>query len=149
MFINLTWFHLKKIWRLTIPLQVGLLVFLFLCRSIQAITIQTTLINELPKFVIIFAPIYEELIFRGLFLVLLLKYFSRNKAIILSSALFGLWHLKNFPHLSSFALFYQIGYAALFIGPVLAYLATKTKTIWPGVILHYINNIIAPLFNII
>lgn len=149
MSINLTWFQLKKVGRLTILLQVVLIVFLFLFRLVQAFTIQTTLISELPKVVIIFAPIYEEVIFRGLFLVILLKYFSRNKAIILSSALFGLWHLKNLPHLSNFALFYQVGYAALFIGPILAYTAVKTKTIWPGAILHYANNIIAPLFGII
>jgi len=149
MLINLNWFQLKKVWRLTIPLQVVLIVFLFLFRSVQAFTIQTGLVSELPKFVIIFAPIYEEVIFRGLFLVIFLKYFNRNKAIFLSSVIFGLWHLKNLPHLSSFALLYQVSYAALFIGPILAYIATKTKTIWPGVILHYANNIIAPLFAII
>ncbi|QQR93205.1 CPBP family intramembrane metalloprotease [bacterium] len=149
MHINLTWFHLKKVWKLTIPLQTLLIIFLFVFRSVQAFNIQTGLVSELPKFVTIFAPIYEEVIFRGLCLAMFLKYFNRNKAIILSSLIFGLWHLKNSTHLSNFALLYQVSYAMFLIGPILAYITIKTKTIWPGIILHYVNNIISSLIPII
>ena len=141
--------RLKKVWKLTASTQIVLIWFLFLFRAVQAYTSQATLIQKLPKLVIIFAPIYEEVIFRGLVLMFLFKYINRTKSIILSSVLFGLWHLKNYSHLDSFTLLYQVGYAIIFIGPILAYVATKTKTIWVGVILHYTNNIIAPLFSII
>ena len=136
-------------WKLTVPLQVILIVFLLSIRVVQAYTVQATLIEKLPKFVIILAPIYEEVIFRGIILTLLLRHFNQTKSILLSSALFGLWHLKNYAHLDNFALLYQIGYATLFIGPILACVTSKTKTIWVGVIIHYVNNLIAPLFSII
>jgi membrane protease YdiL (CAAX protease family) len=32
-------------------------------------------------------------------------------------------------------------YTTLIFGPVTAVLALKTRTIWPGAILHYLNNL--------
>ena len=93
----------------------------------------------------VFAPIYEEIIFRGLLLSLLLKRFPTKQAALISTLLFGLWHLKNIFYLPPGRLLYQIFYAGLIIGPVLTYLRFRTKSIWPGVILHYVNNIWAPI----
>lgn len=91
---------------------------------------------------IVFVPIYEEILFRGLILGLLIKHFSNKKSILFSSILFGLWHLKNIFYLDS-QVIPQILYTMLFIGPLFAYITLKTKTIWPAVILHYLNNILA------
>jgi hypothetical protein len=35
----------------------------------------------------------------------------------------------------------QLLYTTLIFGPVTAVLALKTRTIWPGAILHYLNNL--------
>jgi len=87
-------FQFKRVWRLNVVVQVVLICFLF-----AGMTFAVT---------ILFAPIFEELIFRG-------------------------WILDD--------LAYQMIYATLVVGPLLGYMALKAKTIWPGVILHYLNNI--------
>ncbi len=94
---------------------------------------------------IFFAPLYEELIFRGLILGALIQSMSDKKAIVASSLLFALWHLKNVFYLDPAQLAYQIAYAGFLIGPLLAYITLKTKTVWPGIILHYLNNLLSPL----
>ncbi|MDA9129051.1 CPBP family intramembrane metalloprotease [Candidatus Gracilibacteria bacterium] len=99
---------------------------------------------------LLFAPIYEEVLFRGIILIGLLKIFTKQSSIILwSGILFGIWHLKNFPFLeldfSQNGLYRQVIYTAL-LGSFLSYLALKYKTIWIGVIIHYFNNIfLAPV----
>ncbi len=67
------------------------------------------------------------------------------KAIVYSSLRFGVWHVKNVFYLDTFHLVYQILYATLIIGPIFGWIALKTRTLWIGVILHYVNNILAPL----
>lgn len=93
----------------------------------------------------VFAPLYEEVIFRGLILLALTKFYSPVKAIIFSSLFFGIWHLKNIFFLDTVELVYQIIYASVIIGPVLGWLCLKTRSIWPGVIFHYSNNIWSPV----
>lgn len=90
-----------------------------------------------------FAPIYEEVIFRGILLPFLLIDQSIPVAIIVSSLLFGIWHLKNIEHMEKKGLTSQILYSGLVIGPLLGCIAVLTGTIWIGVILHYLNNIIS------
>jgi hypothetical protein len=63
------------------------------------------------------------------------------RAVLASSVFFGLWHLKNVFWLSEYQLIHQMLYTALIFGPVTAVLALKTRTIWPGAILHYLNNL--------
>jgi hypothetical protein len=90
---------------------------------------------------IIFAPIYEEIIFRGFIFNAFLKNYKVLQAVIFSSLLFGLWHFKNVFFLSPFLLIKQIAYTGFIFGPIMALITNKTKNIWPGVILHFINNI--------
>lgn len=93
-----------------------------------------------PSVSILFVPIYEELIFRGL----LLKYFENLygsiRAVLLVSFLFGLWHLKNIFWLDTNALSSQILYTMLIFSPIACWITMKTRSLWPMVILHYINN---------
>lgn len=98
-----------------------------------------------PNVWMIFVPIYEELIFRGL----LLKYFERYGkwiAIAIASVLFGLWHLKNIFWSTQFELVEQILYTALIFSPITCWVTQKTKSVWPAVILHYLNNFPFRLF---
>ncbi|HEY1041751.1 MAG TPA: CPBP family intramembrane glutamic endopeptidase [Candidatus Paceibacterota bacterium] len=98
---------------------------------------------------ILFVPIFEELIFRGCILVGLTRYYSVKKSIVISSLLFGLWHFKNIFVMPIDDVVSQMLYAGLIFGPIVAYLTLRLKSIWPGVILHYLNNILAPLLPMI
>ncbi len=93
---------------------------------------------------ILFAPIYEEFIFRGFILFSLIGTYSSMTAVIISSLLFGLWHFKNIIFVPIRELTYQMLYTGLIFGPIMAVIALRTNTIWLPVILHYLNNIVAP-----
>jgi len=98
---------------------------------------------------ILFAPIYEEVIFRGIILIGLTRFYPVKNSIVISSLLFGLWHFKNIFFISTPELAHQILYTALIFGPVIAWVTVKTKSIWPAIILHYLNNILAPLLGVL
>lgn len=93
---------------------------------------------------ILFVPIYEEIIFRGLILYGLMNSFAPIAAVVISTALFGIWHLKNIFWLTKKLLIEQVLYAGLIFGPVAAFLTISSGTVWPAVILHYLNNILSP-----
>jgi membrane protease YdiL (CAAX protease family) len=78
-------------------------------------------------YVVILGPIFEEIIFRGAILHAL-KPFGENFAIVLSSLLFGVYHL----------VFLQ-GIFAFFVGLVLAYCALRYSIKW-AMLLHMLNN---------
>lgn len=65
----------------------------------------------------LFAPLYEEFIFRGLMFGFLMKHLSLLKAIIFTSLIFGLWHLKNMYLMDTTELIKQIAYAGFVFGP--------------------------------
>lgn len=91
------------------------------------------------------AGVYEEMIFRGLILSALLVHMSSTRAIIFSSALFGLWHVKNIFYQGWEDTLCQTAYTGFFLGPLLGLLAVRARSIWPGVIVHMGNNALAPL----
>lgn len=61
------------------------------------------------------------------------------RAVVISSLFFCLWQLKNVFWLTDYRLIHQMLYTGLIFGPIIAVLAQKTRTIWPGVILHYLT----------
>lgn len=79
----------------------------------------------------IFAPICEELFFRGALYSAMRKSLSRNRALILNALVFALLHLKWQGLPSLFAL-----------GLIFAYLYEETGSVYPGMIAHAINNIV-------
>ncbi len=101
------------------------------------LTIQSMSVIAVPKWItatvptLIFAPIIEELLFRGLI-------FPNNRklgelfAIIVSGIFFGLWH-QNLPQIFATASF----------GMFSAFLYLKTKSIFPSMLAHFLNNAIA------
>jgi len=80
------------------------------------------------------AAFSEELFFRGLILDGFANNYSKKKAIIISSLLFGLIHLN---------LWQLIG--AFIIGLVLAYICIETKSILLCIYMHFLNNAAATL----
>jgi len=75
------------------------------------------------------APILEELIFRGVILRGFLKNYSPRKAIIWSAIIFGVAHMNPWQFV-----------AAFLISLVIGWIYWQTRSIWPGIFIHFINN---------
>jgi membrane protease YdiL (CAAX protease family) len=84
---------------------------------------------EVAFFVVILAPLTEEVLFRGLILTGFANNYSLKTAILASAALFGAFHLN----LAQF-------FPAVVIGAVLGWLVLFTRSLWVGVIGHAVNN---------
>ncbi len=87
----------------------------------------------------IFAPLVEELVFRGAILrVLLGSLRSHWAAIILSAVIFSAVHFNpiQMPH-------------AFFLGLLLGWMYYRTGSVIPGIMLHWVNNTVAyAVYNI-
>ncbi|MDM5153988.1 CPBP family glutamic-type intramembrane protease [Bacillus sp. DX1.1] len=81
----------------------------------------------------IFAPIMEEVIFRGFFLNRMTYKWGIKRAIIISSLIFGLGH------------FDVIG--AFLFGVIMCLLYIKTRNIWTNIAVHALNNFIATVIQ--
>lgn len=82
--------------------------------------------------VVIFAPVFEELICRGLVLESLRSRYSVVVAWFLSALFFGVIHLQP-----------QLVVNAFFMGLIFAYIYLRTDSLWSTMILHAINNGVA------
>ena len=81
------------------------------------------------------APICEEVFFRSFIFIGLLKRMPLWPSVLLSAVIFGLAHAD----LGSLAPLFIIGLA-------LAWARWRTDSIWPGIVIHAINNTAAALF---
>lgn len=81
---------------------------------------------------VIVAPILEEIIFRGIIFPWMMQWLPIPLAIILNGILFSLLHLE-----------FQSWIAMSLIGMMLAFLRYKTKSIYPSILYHFLNNSIA------
>lgn len=88
---------------------------------------------------------WEEIIFRGIMLTILLKKFSVRTAIIIDGVFFGISHMAN--HSNIFIGLGQ-GIYTFCSGIILGYLYVKTSNLIPSMIAHYVNNIISALLSI-
>lgn len=91
----------------------------------------------LALLVVTLGPLVEELLFRGVLLSALARYTGQGAAIVLSAALFACVHL---PDLSF--LWYALPNLAL-LGLVLGWLRVQSGSIWPAVLAHGVNNLLA------
>ncbi|WP_459501071.1 CPBP family glutamic-type intramembrane protease [Bacillus sp. C1] len=82
----------------------------------------------------IFAPIMEEVIFRGFFLQRMAFKWGIKRAVIISSLIFGLGH------------FDIVG--AFVFGVVMSLLYIKTKNIWTNIAVHALNNCIVTIIQL-
>ena len=88
----------------------------------------------LPRIIgsILFAPFFEELLFRGLILYGFLCNYSFKKALVWSAFLFGLVHLNLWQSPGAFIW-----------GIVFGWWFVKTQSLWPSIVGHVFNNAIA------
>jgi sodium transport system permease protein len=76
--------------------------------------------------------ITEEFAFRGYILSGLERSYKPGTAIVLSAVLFGFLHVL-------LSLFVQL-FGATLLGLVIGLIAIRTRSLWPGVLFHFINN---------
>ena len=81
--------------------------------------------------VVVAAPILEEIFFRGVILEGLLKNYSPAKAIIWSAVIFGVAHMNMWQTTG-----------AILSGLLLGWVYWKSNSIIPGMVIHFINNLI-------
>jgi len=86
--------------------------------------------------VTIIAPIYEEIIFRGILLKGMSKKINPVIAIVVSALLFAIVHM-NIPQ----------GINAFLLGLVLGFIYLSTESIYLSIFAHFINNILALSFS--
>lgn len=84
---------------------------------------------------VIVAAVAEEMLFRGIVLTTLEQFKDGATAIVLSAIFFALIHFNPWGAIQIVAL-----------GFVLGYLSWKSQSIWPGVLLHGLNNLVAYLW---
>ena len=77
----------------------------------------------------------EEWFFRGMLLRALAKEWKPTRAIVTTAILFGVFHI-----LSSSAVSLDRFLPTMLIGLLLGYLAWKSNSLWPGVVLHSLHN---------
>lgn len=83
------------------------------------------------------APFVEELVFRGVLLSGLMRRMSAGWAILVSALVFGCAHLPDF----KFAWFAIP--ALVIMGLALAWLRLRSRSLWPSMVLHATNNLVA------
>jgi len=108
-------------------------------QDIKQLGANTTLALRLPLalLVVSIGPMVEELLFRGVLLSAIARYTGNGAAIVLSAVLFACVHL---PDLSF--LWYALPNLAL-LGLVLGWLRVQSGSIWPAVVAHGMNNLLA------
>ena len=83
---------------------------------------------------VIIAPIAEEIFFRGILLEGFFKNYKPAMAIILSALLFGVIHMNRWQAVS-----------ATLSGLLIGWAYWKTDSLIPGIVLHFVNNLIVEL----
>jgi len=98
--------------------------------------------------------VFEEVLVRGLIFKILLLTMGHTKngiikAVLISSAIFGVVHIVNVIVVGEFLpVIAQVIYAT-FIGVFYAVLYLRTKTLWVPILLHGLTNLSTQIFNVI
>lgn len=79
--------------------------------------------------IVVLAPIFEELLFRGVILRGFLKNYSVWLSIIMSALLFGIFHFNPLQSI-----------IAAFLGLALGWIFVKTGSLWVCILIHALNN---------
>ncbi|HLD91769.1 MAG TPA: CPBP family intramembrane glutamic endopeptidase [Patescibacteria group bacterium] len=87
------------------------------------------------------AAFMEELLYRSVIFGLSLSIWSNQWiALIVSSFLFGTWHLKNYYWSGKRSIIIQFFYTALFYGPIFALMRIYTGDIYLGILFHFLTD---------
>ncbi|MFY9341430.1 MAG: CPBP family intramembrane glutamic endopeptidase [Planctomycetota bacterium] len=137
-------FEVRRVAAVPGPVQVAAVVALFVAAvflsNAEYRTTGTAFGFAGPGFNALVCPIYEELIFRGWLLGRLVRWRGPAVGIAVSSLLFGVLHLRNVYWLDGPALARMVAWAIIVVGPVFGWVALRCRSLWPTVILHYVNN---------
>ena len=92
------------------------------------------------------AGLWEEIMWRGIFLTLLLRKFSIRTSIATNTVLFALSHLINL--ITGRDIIVMIGQLifVLIATPLMAYVFIRTESLWTVIVLHYSVDAFSPLF---
>lgn len=91
--------------------------------------------------------IWEEILFRGVILNILLKNYSTKNAIFIDGVIFGLYHLFNLlGGVDLFFILMQVT-SATFGGLIYAYMYIKTENLVPCMICHYLHNVLLSIME--
>ncbi len=92
------------------------------------------------------AGVWEEIMWRGIFLTLLLRKYSVRTSIAINTVLFALSHLINL--IAGQEIIVMIGQLifVLISTPLIAYVFIKTERLWTVIIFHYSVDAFSPLF---
>lgn len=91
--------------------------------------------------VAILPALAEEVLFRGVLLSALRGRFSRAPAVLLNGLIFGLFHASP-----------QTAFRILptaWLGVILAWVVWETRSLWMGVLLHFLNNATVLVLSVI
>jgi membrane protease YdiL (CAAX protease family)/predicted permease len=90
--------------------------------------------------------IMEEITFRGVILSLQKKRYTQTTVILLNGIIFGLFHYINLLTIPDpFSISIQVFFASC-LGITFSYMYFKTKSIIPGIIVHFLINVFGILF---
>lgn len=120
----------------------SLMYFIPLMVAVIAIS-QTFAINGSKVWELVLIPgVFEEVAFRGFFLLVLLERYEEEDANFWTALVFGGWHLTTFiwGNLSLTDSFLQMIYS-YFFGYLLGLVVLKTKKLLPAIILHVLFNV--------
>ena len=84
--------------------------------------------------IVVLAPVFEEMLFRGIILRGFLKNYSATKSIIITAVLFGVLHLNPVQSI-----------IAALLGLALGWIFVKTGSLWVCILFHALNNGLAIL----
>lgn len=117
----------------------GLIAFLNLDPE-TASTLNNLIVNDSLILTLIsvglIVPLYEEIVFRGSILKNLGHHMPMTMAVILQAILFSAYHMNLLQALPTLALALLTGFAVLY-----------TNSIWSGILIHAINNILAIIIS--
>lgn len=108
-------------------------------QNIQQLGANTPMGLRIPLVLLVISlgPLLEELLFRGVLLSALMQRWRTGWAVLISSSIFALVHLPGL----------QFGWYALpelaLLAMVLAWLRLRSGSIWPAVLAHGVNNLLA------
>lgn len=102
-------------------------------------------------FVLLWAPVAEELFYRGYVQGALRKDLGLMPAVLMSAAFFAVRHMTHFVFLTpDIPWFASAGWAVstFGFGLLMSYLYEKTQSLWPPVLIHFAVNIFGVMFSL-
>lgn len=139
--------RLKPLARWLTTITIIILTLIILGDGVQISSVFKLSVNKIIKIISVALPagVCEELLFRGILFNIFLLVFRKNKyniiyTVVISSVLFGLYHLMNLAHQPLISTIGQVMGATL-LGLILSYLHLWTNSLVWCIILHFLQDL--------